>query len=312
MQWDHIEHQLHEKDFWAFLTKQKKRLDDPDPAIRIDLIFDTLFADKNGHNAFFQIQKKLKEGDKNKTVDEIWGEVQDAFNRFYEWYSHDELFHLTGFHLTQEISTISKLLKESKENHRSAFIGNLKLEIIQKFLKKDKGLKPWQEWDYQEDYKNVKKLLILFNIGLHQQNGTRFPFELQDNWTLEHIHAQNQQDISPEDKDKLSKFYQLEEGSFLQDESKDDLIHTVGNLTLLSQSLNSGIGNKIFALKRKTILESRDSYVPLGTYQVFSKAYSQNNIQMHIWTGDDQTAYIERMDSTICSLLNLNDTEHKK
>eukprot|EP01029_Cantina_marsupialis_P002970 TRINITY_DN128240_c0_g1_i1.p1 TRINITY_DN128240_c0_g1~~TRINITY_DN128240_c0_g1_i1.p1 ORF type:complete len:266 (-),score=33.79 TRINITY_DN128240_c0_g1_i1:321-1091(-) len=61
------------------------------------------------------------------------------------------------------------------------------------------GLKILDSINFEDDYEEVKNTLLLFNIQEFQNSisGFRFPFDTFKNtkWTIEHIHAQNAEDM---------------------------------------------------------------------------------------------------------------------
>lgn len=77
-------------------------------------------------------------------------------------------------------------------------------------------------------------------------------------------------------------------GSF-KEEDKDSL----DNLCLLPASVNRGIGNEIFPIKRQQIIryEKEGEFIPAATKYVFSKYYSESVSQMHKWSSEDRAEY---------------------
>ncbi|NRB39197.1 MAG: DUF262 domain-containing protein [Pseudomonadales bacterium] len=80
---------------------------------------------------------------------------------------------------------------------------------------------------------------------------------------------------------------------------KDDEMDSLDNLCLLSDTVNRGIGNEIFSIKRQMIInyEKGDAvgngkrFIPIATKQVFSKYYSESVSQMYKWSSMDRNAY---------------------
>jgi hypothetical protein len=75
-------------------------------------------------------------------------------------------------------------------------------------------------------------------------------------------------------------------------------VHRLPNLALLSRGINSALGNSVFEVKRKQILE-RDrtgQYIPPCTRNVFLKYYTDGvDHQLHIWGPQDRDAYAKEM-----------------
>jgi len=66
-------------------------------------------------------------------------------------------------------------------------------------------------------------------------------------------------------------------------------LHRLGNLTLLETGMNSSLSNNFFEKKRKKIVEkvSKGKFVPLHTYDVFSKLIIRNKTSLHVWSKKD-------------------------
>tara|TARA_R110001583_G_scaffold179730_1_gene336633 strand:- start:6090 stop:8081 length:1992 start_codon:yes stop_codon:yes gene_type:complete len=82
-------------------------------------------------------------------------------------------------------------------------------------------------------------------------------------------------------------------------EFKDEKVNSLDNLCLLSDSVNRGIRNEIFSVKRQMIINyekgdeqgKNKKFIPIATKNVFSKFYSENVSQMHKWSDSDRQAY---------------------
>jgi hypothetical protein len=75
-------------------------------------------------------------------------------------------------------------------------------------------------------------------------------------------------------------------------------VHSVSNLALLSCNDNSALGNAVFEVKRRRILEldRTGAYIPICTRQVFLKYYTDSHAQqLHFWSAQDRERYLEAM-----------------
>ncbi|MBZ9998533.1 MULTISPECIES: DUF262 domain-containing protein [unclassified Mesorhizobium] len=75
-------------------------------------------------------------------------------------------------------------------------------------------------------------------------------------------------------------------------------VHSVTNLALLSGGDNSAIGNSVFEVKRRQILDldRNGAYIPLCTRQVFLKYYTDADAQqIHFWSVQDRESYLRAM-----------------
>lgn len=75
-------------------------------------------------------------------------------------------------------------------------------------------------------------------------------------------------------------------------------VHSVTNLALLSGGDNSVLGNAVFEVKRRRILEldKKGAFIPICTRQVFLKYYTDANAhQIHFWSTQDRESYLQAM-----------------
>jgi hypothetical protein len=79
------------------------------------------------------------------------------------------------------------------------------------------------------------------------------------------------------------------------DEPADGETHSIANLALLEQGVNSALNNSVFEVKRREIIQ-RDkdgSYIPACTRYVFLKYYTENgDQQLQFWSAEDRQAYL--------------------
>lgn len=72
-------------------------------------------------------------------------------------------------------------------------------------------------------------------------------------------------------------------------------VHSVTNLALLACGDNSALGNSVFEVKRRKILEldRQGAFIPLCTRQVFLKYFSNAEVQQpHFWSVQDRASYL--------------------
>lgn len=75
-------------------------------------------------------------------------------------------------------------------------------------------------------------------------------------------------------------------------------VHSISNLALLSSGDNSALGNSVFEVKRRRILEldRRGAYIPVCTRHVFLKYFTDANAQqIHFWGTQDRENYLAAM-----------------
>jgi hypothetical protein len=77
-----------------------------------------------------------------------------------------------------------------------------------------------------------------------------------------------------------------------------DSVHSISNLALLPCAENSALGNAVFEVKRRRILDldRQGAYIPVCTRHVFLKYYTSAEAQqIHFWSQQDRTSYLEAM-----------------
>lgn len=347
-EWDNIEYTLQNKSFWFFINK----FDNTKPT-KIEFIFD-LIANKyrnkvsikvnkaiDNYYTFYIFNELINENIKDK--EKLWEDIKTYYRTFEEWYNNNEYCHLIGYliHIGENIEEIKKISnKKSKSEFKKELIGLIKEDFEKDF--KNKQVNELIELSYHEHYNIINKILLLFNvITTMNSKYTKFPFEryINENWSLEHIHAQNSEELKTEKQRRLLLeeqqifFEKLKNEEYLNDikgmldnpEIKkdefiilqekifnaysDDIdIHSIDNMALLSTEDNSVLNNNIFPIKRDKIktLDEKGSFIPICTKNVFLKYYSKNVEQNVKWDKDDRTAYIKEIEKTLKIFLPLN------
>ena len=186
---------------------------------------------------------------------------------------------------------------------------------------------------------NNKSALLIQDSDKTTGRGTetkvsRFPFHVFHtlNWNVEHISPQNPKDRSellkrlralkneykeknlPDDIEKLYKMLEDSEDNLVALDNDADYISLaskfvvekedvmfLGNLTLLTEHDNKGIGNKFYFDKRNRLnaYQSQGSFIPAATINVFSKWYTHTPNGFVFWDENDQQAYLEAIEKTI-------------
>lgn len=295
LEWDNMEKELHDDEFWGFLTNS----DADSYPTRIDLVLDLISHknpnDKETYRTFFYFDTEYRNG---KRLEDIWDEIQHYFLTLKEWFSDHEFYHKIGYLIASESKSLVAILNDYADKSKTDF-----RNYLNQCLKESINFKKsWTEMDYEHDYADIKKLLLLFNIESVRQiddGKRRFPFgrHKKENWSLEHIHAQHSQGLqtnekikewlkahikslqtigdkdgliaeihtlikSIEDNPKTAKvkeqFEPLQEKIVNKLSPKDgdtEYIHLLPNMALLSSGQNSAVSNYTFDAKRNLILE---------------------------------------------------------
>lgn len=295
LQWDTIERELHDDDFWYFLTKKKAE----DYTTRIELVFEFFASKRNNQNdplSTFLYFNEIKKNGKN--LSDLWEEILRYYYRLKEWYKKDSLYHRIGY-LVSSGHTTMNLIVDATINLRKSEQEQLLDEEIRNSIKFKKS---YSDLNYVNNYDEISRLLLLFNVvSVMNHTQSRFPFRAYNTelWSLEHIHPQHPEDMKNDkklwnewmniqkrsveelpvadetNKDRKEKlvaeanaFIDNEHATkeefktlsgkivqFLSDKSEEDLTHSLSNMALLSKSQNSALNNSLFDAKRREIIE---------------------------------------------------------
>ncbi len=295
LQWDMIERELHDEDFWFFLTSKQT---DNYPT-RIELLFDFMASGKTDNQdkyaTFFYFSQQ-----RNKDLHKLWEKITQYYYRLKEWYKNGSLYHKIGYLVASRYTTIDALMNETKDLRKS----EMDYLLDQKIKDSIDFKKPYDELSYENDYDAITRILLLFNVVSLMKNnsGARFPFKQfnklgKDKWSLEHIHAQNSLKLNTQEKwkdwlkqhvesvkgmseevnendiaellkdineavesDSLNvvKFTELSDRiTHLLSEKNEtvEYVHALSNMALLQASANSALSNGLFDAKRRAIIK---------------------------------------------------------
>lgn len=201
IQWDNIEKQLRDDDdaFWAFITRKRAE----DYPTRIDLLFDLMChkqdAEKDPLFTFFKMEERLKHADR----DSVWQEVINAFLQLKEWYKNNVCYHKIGYLIASGSKTMADLLDEARGKRKSEFMKRLDEMIAESITWSTNDKDSYWDLDYHKDYNRICRILLLFNVQsiISYCVRQRFPFNKYNNeeWSIEHIHAQNSEGLKTVD-----------------------------------------------------------------------------------------------------------------
>lgn len=330
-EWDNIEHTLQNDRLWFFISKNNSSSN------RIEFIFDLMNNEKDTadqYSTFRFFQKKFIKK-QNDTIDIVWSEIKQYFQRFNEWFNERDLYHKIGYLLCVEAVDITTLYKKSTSLSKSEFRNELN-EIIKEDLK-DIYLSQLQYGDNK-----VKSILLLYNVLTilnSEKDNSYFPFDLFKNekWDIEHITSVKDAIPDKNRKDWLKDAIAFiddskSEGKILKERAmlcecddeeefkilfeqivmhfnsdiNDEDINDISNLTLLDSETNRGYKNAVFPFKRKTIIK-RDKagvFIPLCTKNVFLKYFSEYPPKISFWTQDDRNNYLIDIETTLKEYVN--------
>ena len=200
-QWNEIERQLRDDDdaFWAFFTRKSVK----DYPTRIDILFDLMFhkqdTEKDPLFTFFKMEERLKCSDK----DSVWQEVVNSFLQLKGWYKDNVYYHKIGYLIASGSLTMADLFDEARGKCKSEFNKRLDELIAESITWCTNDKDSYWDLDYHKDYNRICRILLLFNVLSTLGNGSqqRFLFNKYNNeeWSIEHIHAQNSEGLKTVD-----------------------------------------------------------------------------------------------------------------
>lgn len=330
-EWDAIEKQLQESDFWYFIHNagSNRKYE-----TRIEYIFDLMKGKKPGDEPYFtfhQFNAAFKQGQSD--IESLWQEIKNYFLTFDEWYRDRELYHLIGF-LVDCGRNVARLNTYAEQNRatKTEFKAYLKDEIRKEVR--------YQLTELTYPDHRIKKVLLLFNVQTllaTQEADVRFPFDRykKERWDIEHIQSQTDTELSGLGReawlDDMGEYFNqprfaldttthrfLEQIERLTEQSKiddkefnvlyDDVctyfvgedreipwIDDIGNLALLDAATNRSYKNALFPVKRARIIENdmRGVFVPICTKNVFLKYYSRSSTDLMYWREPDANDYTQ-------------------
>ena len=204
-EWDTIEKQLQNDDFWYFIYNPKK---DEHYENRIEYIFDLMKqkpSEAELHYTFYEFHNDFENNvtsDGKPDIHKIWLEIKKYFLSFQEWFHDRELFHLIGYLITfnKPISDIKNISsKKTKLEFKEELYKEVKNIAIPK-VKQDQEAFKLEDLSYGDKY--IKRVLLLFNIETiiaTNEADIKFPFYRfkRENWDIEHIRSQTDKNIAP-------------------------------------------------------------------------------------------------------------------
>ena len=195
-EWDDIEATLQTEAFWCFINRDPGK---NDPPTRIGFIFELICGKPRGRDDQRQAFQYYEEALKNDpaAMEREWEKVALYFQRLREWYADRRLYHLVGFVVTRGLASVKALLDRAERCTKTGFDEHVLTIIRDEFEKY-----PFSELRYEQNNRELINILLLFNIQTVLESGTntRFPFDRYKaaKWSLEHIHAQESEELTQE------------------------------------------------------------------------------------------------------------------
>jgi hypothetical protein len=293
-QWDAIERDLHEPDTWAFVAGLDGEDGDTQYPTRISLLLDAL---ADGINA------PERRRDRYHTFDTLlpsiradgatfWSSVLAMHAQILGWHRQPGIYNKIGFLVATGMS-LGRFTRLASGIRKSAFEEALDRHIRAHIKTSNEQL---ATLNYVYNRAKLMDILLLLNVQTATQAGQHFPFarHVGRRWSLEHIHAQNAEDLNRADQWKtwleshqkalraLGKSPEMDaldakidaviaeiavgkgSGDTFKLLSEDilgllnrdtDADHFIHNLALLSSAHNSSLNNSVFEVKRQMIMK---------------------------------------------------------
>lgn len=203
--WEEIEAGLNDSKFWAFISNQPKS----DYSNKIELLFDILTKKQvTEPDPLYSFIKLFKDITTEEKYWKKWIEVEELYRTLRFWFTDKNLYHKVGFLIAMGTSPLT-LFKLKRKNSKGTFEAELDKLIANEIPADWDSLR----YDSKGDYSKISKVLLLHNLEIIRKNKSLnefFPFEAFKAITnsLEHIHAQNTEEMDPNKKEPLLEWLQ--------------------------------------------------------------------------------------------------------
>lgn len=195
-QWDGMERDLQRPEVWAFVAGAVQ--DDERYGTRISLLFDTLAQrkkpDGNRSQPYFTFDT-LREQAEDQGGLTLWRDVVALHAQILGWFEEPRRYYNKIGFLVNCGVPIGEIQRSALEVPKKAFDVWLTGKIRSQLNISSDALDEDLRYDNAKHASQLQRLLLLFNVEICSE---RFPFEkhVDQDWTLEHIHAQNAQSLT--------------------------------------------------------------------------------------------------------------------
>ncbi|MBK6532957.1 MAG: DUF262 domain-containing protein [Deltaproteobacteria bacterium] len=334
-QWDVIERDLREPERWAFLTNTREEDQPTRIELLFDLLAGSTAVGKPPRYQTFEALRPSIQSDRKGfwgTVLDLhalileWHEDRDLHHKVGYLISE-------GASLTALVADAKKSRRSAFQAQLDASISkrlNLQRSAVVELSYEDSP----EHCLRLLRLMNVESVRRLKHSGERYS----FRAHKREKWSLEHIHAQHADGLTKREqweewlrqhraalgalpgvavagRDALvaridASFDDLNRQTFLAlsqqvvefftlaGDAPADALHEISNLALLSSGANSALGNAVFEVKRRRILEldRAGAFLPICTRRVFLKYYTAADAQqVHFWGAQDRADYLDAM-----------------
>jgi hypothetical protein len=218
-EWDRMEQMLHNNSFWYFVNPEPE--DARFNCTRMDFILELILrcmkkSDSDDYlynveaestkNNFF-IFSTFSEMIRNKGCVEMWNHIQICFRTIKSWYDDRRLYHYIGYLMNlrgkDKMNTLRSLICKSNKP-KDEFLDSIKKSCRKTIIKESQTEVYFSGYEYGKNNNEIHNILLLFNLATTQNQiseMSRYPFDkhfeaAKKKWSLEHIHAQNEKEVS--------------------------------------------------------------------------------------------------------------------
>ena len=190
-QWDGIERDLQRAEIWAFVAPRNSHAQQH--GTRIDLLLDALAKKPATGARHYHTFDTLHDRAQNN-AQLFWYEVVGLHAQILGWFEEPRWHNKIGFLIACGLS-IGDILHMAHGQGKKAFDDALTARIKATLDTKADDLDSTLSYENNTDKIKLQRLLLLFNVETCRE---RFPFKEHTGqfWSLEHIHAQNAQDLN--------------------------------------------------------------------------------------------------------------------
>jgi len=338
-EWDEIERTLQKDEFWYFIfdTNSKRFSDrnyDTSMWKEIKRFFNTLKEWYEDNEFYHLIGYLIATG---KDIASIKSEYDKKTKSEFKEYLKEEIYNTVSNGASNKSDALEKI-KELEYGDNDVKKVLLLFNIL--ILLNNKGANVRFPFDrYKKEKWDIEHVLSRTDIELKGKALREYVKLILEFWTGEKIEMnkidENAQkgleqkldesvdrelfrslvNIYNEDKESKELFDQIKEK--LIDAFKEKEIenrNNISNLVLLDAGTNRAYKNAFFPIKRTIILDKikRGSFVPIGTQNVFLKAYSRRFDNIMFWTKDDAKDYLNAVVETLKIFFNSKGDENEQ
>ena len=234
-QWDLIEHSLGNPKLWNFITNREIK----NYNTKIELVFDLIsekytinvqnseLNKKDNLYTFLFFDRSVRQG---KDLWRLWMQIEQYYETICYWFENRNLYHKIGYLVCINGDTVLiDLLGKAVNQNKKDFLKDLDKTIL------DTVKFNLEQINYEKNKEEIQKLLILYNIETVRklESLEYYPFHLhkERSWTLEHIHAQNSDNLSKDNQkswfiwldEHITVIKSIIEADYFQDEKRNEI-----------------------------------------------------------------------------------------